>query len=260
MVTKRNLISLIKKKRELSGIADTIISDIIEEYLKKEKISLINLTKPQQKLIMKEIRAQLRLLTGRFKFKDLVKKRSELIKKQDWFAMLKTHSSTKERLESGGFEFIESLISKYNIRSITDIGCGINPLAIAKSKIKYNALDINEEELKIVKSFFKQNDISGKITIKDIRKNNSKIPPADLCLILKVFDVLESKNHKIAEKIIKKINCKYLLISFSTKTLSGKSMNHPQRGWIERLLSRLEFSYQHFSTNNEIFYLAQSKS
>jgi len=58
-----------------------------------------------------------------------------------------------------------------------------------------------------------------------------------------------------AEKIIRKIPSQYLLISFSTKTLSGRPMNHPQRGWIEQLTKRLGYGFEIIKSKNEIFYL-----
>jgi hypothetical protein len=137
------------------------------------------------------------------------------------------------------------------------LGCGINPLALSESGTKYYAFDINREELELVQKFFKMNHIQGEASFCDLWNIEAcKFPESDLCLIFKVFDVIEKKGHKLAEKIISKINSRYLLISFSTKTLSGKPMNHPQRGWIERLLHRLNFSFRIIKSSNEIFYLA----
>ena len=139
-----------------------------------------------------------------------------------------------------------------------DIGCGTNPIHLADREIVYYATDINEGNLKEVKEHFEKNNISGKVFFYDLRKIKSKdLPNADLCLILKVFDVLEKRGHKLAEKIISSIQCKYFLISFPTKTLSGKPMNHPQRGWIELLLNRLGFQFKIIKSKNEIFYLAE---
>ena len=171
--------------------------------------------------------------------------------------LLDTHTSTKERLED--YQSLKDKITPLQVNSILDLGCGINPIALASKEINYSATDINEDDLKLIKIYFKTNKIQGEVFTYDLRALKNPLPKADLCLLLKVFDVLETKGHKLAEKIINFIQCKYILISFSTKTLSGKPMNHPQRGWIERLLKRLNYKYECFKTKNEIFYLVNKQ-
>lgn len=188
--------------------------------------------------IVKKVRAELRLVSGRFESTD-----------QD----LSSHSSTRER--SNFYHHIKKFISKLKAKSILDLGCGLNPIALAKKNVTYYACDINQKNIEFVNNFFKENDLSGKAFYYDLRKIDSSLPQADLCLLFKVLDVIETKGHKLAEKIILSLNCKYLLISFSTKTLSGRPMNHPQRGWIEKLLERLNYKFQIIKSKNEIFYL-----
>jgi len=64
----------------------------------------------------------------------------------------------------------------------------------------------------------------------------------DLCLIFKVLDIIEKKTHKNAEKILKAINAKRMIISFSTRTLSGKPMEYPRRLWAEKLFCEAQLS------------------
>ncbi|MEM4271543.1 MAG: hypothetical protein QXD13_00390 [Candidatus Pacearchaeota archaeon] len=250
------LIAKIRQKKELSSIPSQIVQELLEEYLKKNNIFLKNLKKSEIKSLIKSIRARLRESIGGFQRKW--KNRFELLEKNDIKSLLETHSSTKERI--GFYPGLKKLIYDLNITSILDIGCGLNPIALASPKIKYYASDIDLEELLLIKSFFEKNKIDGKTFFCDLKKIElCNLPKADICLILKVFDAIEKKGHKLAEKIIKFISAKYFLISFSTKTLSGKPMAHPQRGWIERLLNRLGFTFKIIKSKNEIYYLA-SKS
>lgn len=247
----------IRRKKELSGLASPIVLEALEKQMKKlgiKKEFIKSLRKPEIKILMKETRAELRRYSGRFSSSK--KEKNDLLEKNDINSLLKTHSSTKERLDE--YEKIKTLIINLNVHSILDIGCGLNPLAIAGKNTEYYALDIKEDEIKIVNRFFKENNIKGRAFFYDIRKIERKeLPKVDLCLIFKLFDVIEKNNHKIAEKIVQNIRCKYILISFPTKTLSGAPMNHPQRGWIERMLPRLHFSFSSFKTKNEIFYLVE---
>jgi len=207
-------------------------------------------------LLVKKIRSKLRLLTGRFQTSS--KERDALLQKGDILSLLKTHSSTKERIEF--YSELNSRIYSLSIKSILDLGAGLNPIAVANQSVIYYAVDIKRDELQLIGKFFKKNKIRGKTIYCDLRHLDCIFPKADICLIFKVFDVLETGGHKLAEKIIRDTDCKYFIVSFSTKTLSGQPMNHPQRGWIERLLSRLGFKFEVFKSNNEIFYLFTKSS
>ena len=94
-LSKNQLIARIKQKKELSGLANSLVSDALEDYLKKYSIPLKNLRHPQEKIIIKEIRAELRNLAGRFQIS--LKKRLFLLEKGDIQTLLKTHTSTAER-------------------------------------------------------------------------------------------------------------------------------------------------------------------
>ena len=61
---------------------------------------------------------------------------------------------------------LKEIIKKLNPKSILDLGCGINPLALAEKGVKYYASDINSEDLNIVREFFK----NYKRIINDFRK------------------------------------------------------------------------------------------
>jgi len=238
-----HLINRVKEKKELSGIDESIIEKVISKLVNGINIDLLK--EKELKEIVKQARSELRILSGGFRDYNNLSENPTLM-----------HSSTRERKDF--YPKLRKIISELNIKSILDLGSGVNPLELADKSITYYASDINQSDLSIIDKFFKENNIRGKTFIFDLRdidQNYNELPKADLCLLFKVLDVIEKKGHKLAEKIIKLVDAKYFLISFSTKTLSGKPMNHPQRGWIERLLSRLGYSYTLIKEKNEIFYL-----
>jgi ribosomal protein RSM22 (predicted rRNA methylase) len=249
----RDLIDLIRKKKELSDISDSLVLESLNKYLTKHKINPSNLRPSETKLIVKEIRAQLRNFVGQFQLSP--KKKEKFLETEDFSSLLETHSSTKERLSF--YPELKSLLSELKVKSILDLGCGINPVALATKEITYYASDINESDLAVVSAFFKKNDIEGKVFAHNLREDNSSLPKADLCIMFKILDTIETKGHKIAESLILtlKDKCKYILISFSTRKLSGKSMNFPERKWLEHLLTRLSIHYEIFKSDSEIFYL-----
>ena len=247
------IIKLIKQKKELSDIPDKIVKEYLDIYCKKHNITLAIIKKSEIKIILKDIRSQLHNLTGMFQ--KTLKNRPRLLEKNKLKELLKTHSSTAERL--GFYPELKNLIFSLKINSILDLACGLNPVALASKNSKYYACDIKQDDLTIIKRFFKKNNIKGKVFIYDLKKINNNLPKTDLCILFKVLDIIEQKGHKLAEKIILSVRSKYVLISFATKTLSGKSMRLERRIWLEKLLERLNYHYKIFNSKNEIFYLVE---
>ena len=234
------LVKKVKSKKELAGVPANIVSKEAELYLRKERLSLSSINEKDSKIIVSAIRSSLRRMTGQF---ALIGKGEE-----------PEHKSSRERKKL--YPLLKNILHELKVKSILDLGCGLNPIHLSSKDIFYYAYDINESDLAIVKNHLSKNKFIGETKNYDLRDSEEPLPQTDLCLILKVFDIIETKGHKIAERVLNKVNSNYILISFPTKTLSGRAMNHPQRGWIERLLFRLKFNYIAFKGENEVFYLA----
>lgn len=245
------IIKKVKLKREFSGLADDFVKGFVERFLPKGGVK----SKKDEKEIVKQVRAELRRYVGQYQLSKN-SRRLKMLNSGNINDLLKSHTSTKERL--GNYSVLENEIAKLNPRSILDLGCGLNPLALAPKfpKAKYFAVDINLDELELIKKFFKKENIKGRVFYTDLRKS-FEFPKVDVVLILKVFDLIESDGRKLAEKIIGSVKSKAMIISFSTRKLSGKIMNAPRRYWFEKILSRLELDFKTFSIENEIFYLVK---
>ena len=225
-------------------------------------------------MAIKTVRSKLRRVYGLFRddtterksaVETLLKapsaKRAALLEK-----ILFTHSSTQERLP-----IYEQLYSKIfaiagKPKTILDLGCGINPFSFPYTKLKvgnYFAYDINEEEINSINAFFqllhKENpSFTGKAMVADILAVT--LPKADLCLLFKMTDVLDQgKGHKRTEELLKKIPAKYVVISFATKTMSGKAMTAPRRSWMEWLCKRLGYAFEILEFENELFYIVKKR-
>lgn len=238
---KAALIVAIKKKRELAGVSDIYVRDILEKYITQHKV-VFPLQEKDAKLLMKSIRAQLRRNTGMFK---------RTFEKDKGSA---AHQSSRERASS--YLLLKSIIAELKPKSILDLGCGLNPLAVATPSIPYYAYDINEADIAQVRSYLSNIRNTGYARVADVQEEDH-LPHADLCLMLKLVDLLDSKGHKNAEKLMDRISCNYFIISFSTKTISGRPMRHPQRGWIERLAKRKGHTFKKHTAENELFYLIE---
>jgi 16S rRNA (guanine(1405)-N(7))-methyltransferase len=267
------LVAKIKEKKEISGIDNQLVRDQVEKECSKDAklldLLLLGKKAPQRQLL-KRVRAELHRVHG--SFNDDAKKRKQLLKtyvetknEDVLIELLKTHTSTAERLDiyESLYHNIFDLTEKPT--SILDLGCGINPLSLIFSKlesIEYVASDISSDDLALVHKFFSlHEEYAGSTLLLNLfnaKKGNIflGVQPVDICFLFKVFDVIEqSESHKISENIILTVPANWVIVSFPTRTVSGKKMRYPRRGWIEQMLKRLELSYEVLSYSNEIFYI-----
>ena len=187
------IISQIKRKPELNDLPDSLVEKTLKAFLSKNKIVLNNSTK-ERKIIIKEVRAELRRYAGQYVSKQNAKKRMALISQDKISELLSEHTSTRERT------------------------------------IDYDG-------------------------IKKIIYDLDKFPKVDLCIIFKVLDILGEDRNKIARKLLTIIDSNFFIVSFATRTLSGKPMNSPYRNWFEKILKDLNYPYEIKRTKQEIFYI-----
>ncbi len=247
----QSIINKIKEKKELQGISVLVIKDNVLKYLKKHSLNIENISAQDSKIIIKDIRSELRFFVGQYQISP--KKRDNASSSDKFEELLKTHSSTSERLEF--YPQLEKIILDLKINSILDLGCGLNPLALSNKEIEYFATDINVDELSIIEEYFKKNKFKGHTFVYDLRNISSDLPKTDLTILFKVLDVVSKKDRKLSESIILSVKSKYILVSFSTKKISGKPMNFPERIWFEKILLRNNLKFEKFYSNNEVFYL-----
>ena len=137
-------------------------------------------------------------------------------------------------------------------KKILDLGCGLDPLSFPYKNIYYLASDIDKKSLKKVRDYFRKRKIKGEVFNLDIRDLVAleRLKKVDLVFGFKVFDILK-KDKRVVRDIIKTINTKWFIVSFPTKTISGRRMKQPRRMWFERLFE----IYKTLRFHNEIFYV-----
>ena len=280
------LIKDIKDKKELSSLSEDFIRDNLFDYFQKTpKVisavsSKINKKSVSYRKILKENRAKLRKVYGLFRLEEELKRRNELIellvssspkdRENIITEILETHSSTKERLKIYSELYKEIFKITGKPHTILDLGCGINPFSYQFMDLKeciYHAYDISNDEIANLNQYFslikKENpSFEGYADILDALHLTylSHIPPVDICFLFKMTDVLDrGKGHKITEEVLKMVPANYVVISFATKTMSGKKMTAPRRRWMEWLCKRLEYKYKIILLKNEIFYVINKK-
>tara|TARA_Y100000310_G_scaffold144893_1_gene144156 strand:- start:8730 stop:9566 length:837 start_codon:yes stop_codon:yes gene_type:complete len=274
----KELIANITKNKKYKGIAKTILEETITNYFTKHpknKKYLKKVKTKKYKQIISAIRSELHAIHGTFQntkrgkreeylddLKKILKNKIEERQILDTHKkLLATNRSTKERQTSYPTLYQTLFHHTGKPKSILDLGCGINPISypyIDLGKIKYYAYDIDESDMEFLNEYFKIMQLPGKAQTLDLKKieNIKKLPKVDVALLFNLLDSLEQgKGHKLSETIITTLKAKHLVISFATKTISGKLMKHPNRGWIEQLLKRKKLSYETLVSENELFYV-----
>lgn len=243
------------------------------------------------KQLVKLARAEIRPVYGLFqagnaeKTEKLLKKLEEEIRKQGnpllterkileiHNEILQNHVSTRERLKfySEFFEKIFQIIGKP--QSIIDLGCGFNPMALPymdrcinlSDDFEYSAVEMNQNDLEIIKKYFgiiKSIERYKNAKIDGLKLNfeeeTEKIPKKyyGACLAFKIFDLISTK---AVERIVNSVNCRWLVASFPTKTITTRNMRFKRRAGFQKMLRRLGRKYETVEFDNELVYVIRLK-
>ena len=269
----KKIISQIKGKKNI-GINDNYIFKILAKFSEQNKfndlfekdLKFIFKNKEFRK-ITKEIRQELHRVYGVFQVKKQWKKeellnnlKNKKLEEVKYFSreILKLHSSSRERLN----DYEEIYYKIFNITGkpqvIIDLASGLNPcsLILINFKGKCFTYEISENDVDFLNKYFKivkKYGFDGRALIKNI-KEDFNFENGDVCFLFKFFDLVENRQDFL-NKLISHLNCKYLVISFSKKTISLKDMNKVERKWFIRLLEKNNLDYNLIDSQNELFYV-----
>lgn len=129
-------------------------------------------------------------------------------------------------------------------KSVLDLGCGYAPLHFPFKDIKYHYSDIGGEYIK-----------NGGFIFDLIHDDYDELPKVDVVFLFRVLESLEFFKRNISKEVISKLKCKYVVVSFDKKSLSGKGIKKKGRVWFRRILNELDLKYEVFDYGNEIFFV-----
>lgn len=287
----RVLVSGVKEKKQLAATEDKIVEELLEKELQKDsklvdffskaKAKTVNRSGRYEELVKKirsilhrsygtfqtkgfdrreKILNELRILSGR---KREIAPTIELHKE-----LLRTHKSTAERLNiyQELYWKLWEIVGKP--RRIIDLGAGLNPLSfpwMGLWLVEYLAIELNQADCDFLNNYFdvvKYYGLKGLAIPMDLTKVAEKpellsgFPRFDVAFLFKLTDSLEhTQSHKISEEVMKAVPADWLIVSFSTKTLSKKPMNSTRHVWIEKTCQRLGWDFKKLTMKSESFYI-----
>ena len=240
---------------------------------KKIKDKLVKHNKPLKSkefdILLKDIRKKLHEVYGIFNLSDV--KLDDLKRKlkgeisgdviEEHRKLLVCHRSSKERIDDYSFIYDKIFSITGKPRSILDLACGLNPLSfpfMELKKVDYFAYDVSTKDCKFLKDYFslmKKFGLNGKAVAVDLL-HVGKMPKVDVCFLFKVLDSLEALERNYSYELFKKIDAKFVVVSFSMKSIGGVS-KLKKRNWFINFLEKEKYSYESFETGNEVFYVVK---
>ena len=247
----------VKEKKEYSGLNDNFVRRVMKPYELK-----YNVYEPKQrKKFVKEVRAKLRELYGAFLLPTNKKRNDALNKIKSWDdkegceRVLKMHISTKERYRY--YEKIYSwLKSKTPVYTVFDIGCGYNIFSMPwLGNVHYYGLEINKDDVDFCNAYLNKFQLTGAIRYGDVF-DFEKFMKVDVVFLFKVLEGFEALERGFTEKLLKKLDCDYILVSFATRSLGGgKVISEKRLKWFLELVDVVERK----KFGDEVYFLCRKK-
>jgi hypothetical protein len=276
------LIRLVRKSKKFSGVDEKVIlyallkrlehDQVMQRFLERSSLKGLERNKKTKRLV-KDVRAVLFPMYGmyynkhsddRFKLLKELKKDSSL---EMYKNILHCHASSRERLPFYEKLYREIFTITGKPTKILDLGCGLNPFSLPFMKLKnieYLASDFSPSDCAFLEEYFTIAKIKGRVICLNLTDDVDAtkvwgLPHVDVCFLLKVVDVIDQKGHKASEILLKNIKSDFVVVSFSTMTLSNKKMRKPKRTWFEVMVKRLGYTYTEIEKPNEIFYVVDKR-
>lgn len=276
MVTEHlaEMVTDIKRKRELSGLADGIVRGKVTKALRARPKLHAQLDRPfrevsrrsDYKELRSEVRRQLREIYGVFDL-DEKRRRERLVRDGDVTSphvieqLLSFHQSSKERLPFYPriYKYIFARTGKPG--SVLDLGCGANPYSysLLGCTPRYVAVDLPSDELELITTFFSRAGIRGEVRGSDLVEEYDALGVLgtfDVCFCFKLLDSLETVERHSSKRLLGAVDAQWLIVSFPTLSIGGRSpIKKERRAWFERFLAKERWVYETVEVPNEVFYV-----
>lgn len=173
--------------------------------------------------------------------------------------LLALHASTRERLEHIGESYDKIFAACGRLQSVFDAACGLNPLSfflLGLPEVELTALDAGVAVAATLNRFFSASPMpNARASAGDVLT----APPQghfDLALVMKFLPLAERMERGGALKLLNSIDARHIVVSFPTRSLSGKNvgMERNYSEWFEGLELKGEIRAR-FVCGEEVFYI-----
>jgi 16S rRNA (guanine(1405)-N(7))-methyltransferase len=177
-------------------------------------------------------------------------------------AIMRHHASTRERLPILRELYAATTPDWSGIRTIVDVGCGLNPLAIPlldlSPEMEYHAYDVLGDLVEFLNAAFPLLGVRGRAEVCDVVHRPECLKKgADLALLLKVLPCLEQIEKGAGERLLGAVDADRILVSFPVHSLGGarKGMGRTYETWLREAIRPRGFAVKSFDFRTELAFV-----
>lgn len=255
------LIHRISSSKKYKGVYNKTIERIVSECV--QRYGKNNAEKKARTLLH---RIWSSYYIGKPDYKYLIEKikenfTDEIRLKETILNILAYQSSVKERIPILDIFYHRIFSITDYPSSIIDHACGLNPLTIFWMNLPkdtiYNGFDIDTNQIEFLNEAFQIIGIENKIDIRTGDIVSDKFDYADIVFMLKLLPLLEQQRKGLSIEIMKKQQCRYMVISFPIKSLSGseKGMIKFYSNWFESRIINEKWEIEKLIFKTELVYI-----
>ena len=260
------LVQTVKKKQEYSNICEDLVLWVGKRELEKRRF----------KEAVKHTRAKLHQVAGAYlgskidlgewtaALRDIPRSIESDVVREYCLRVMAQHTSTQERLPILGDFYTQTLQSIGPLRSVLDIGCGLNPLALPWMKISeetiYTGLDVYEDLVGFTNQFLQHVQFKGEVRTHSLTHGYPKdLPLVHLALMLKIIPCLEQLDKSIPPMLLENIRAENVMISFPVHSLGGraKGMADYYTDHFLTMMQGKDWQITRFDFSSELVFLLQ---
>lgn len=178
--------------------------------------------------------------------------------------IMSCHASTRERLPFLPCFYAEVLKDIAPVRSVLDVACGLNPLAIPWMPLapgaRYYACDIYQDMIDFLNVCFPLLHVDGEATVCNVIQQYP-VYKVEVAFILKTIPVLEQVDKHAGQRLLRNIQAEHLVVSFPAASLGGrqggrgKNMETNYEAHLYELAAGQPWSIQRYSYDNELVFV-----
>ncbi len=180
-------------------------------------------------------------------------------------ALMQTHASTRERLPILDEFYAAALAEIAPVRSVLDVACGLNPLAIPFMPLAegatYYACDIYTDLADFLNRAFPLLGVRGEAWALDVTQT---IPqqPVDLALIVKAIPCLQQIDKGIGARLLEGVQAQHVLVSYPAQSLGGrgKGMRATYEAQFNDLVAGQGWTIRRYDFASELAFLITKKT
>ncbi len=241
----------VKKKREFSGLPDSIVS---------RAVGLVDGD-------VKMARALLRKYFGVFLTNRVLRFAGSRVAGRGSREILDLHMSSRKRDYGKFYEEIFSVVG--DAGSVIDLGCGVNGFSYKylPDGVSYVGIEAVGQLVGLMNNYFKFEDFDGKVfhsDLFDVERVKKILRVAEkprVVFMFQVVDALEGMEKNFSKKFILEIakECEWIVLTLSTESLGGRKKFVVQRKWMLDFLVENFLVEKNFVSRGERIIILKNK-